>query len=234
MILYYKNKESFRNIKVVVKELEERIFNCYDNIPPDSLLCCDSLCKVPLYRVMRFTKVNDYYRHEVIPVDVNGNAVPYKNMKITSSKITGHEKGEIEFEEETDCTPEEAMEILKSVKLPSLENRDKYYPEKLSVFPDSELYKIDKKLYIPKSVYTNISSNNYKYQKNLQLKTIDGIDNMNKYHRVYLTVEIPNENLTLNPNELYNILVNCGINKATAETAISTAMGKNNEQHKSN
>lgn len=248
MILYYKKKDSFRSTKVLVKQVPANggmYFNCEDDIPPKTILYSDGLCKVPLYKVLSFTTVHGahgYFKHEVVPVDIKMNEVKIRHlgtgldsthMGIPDSKLYD-ELDAIENDllsdgppEETDCTPEEAMDILNSVDLPIIKSI--YEP-----FKKDEKERVNLFFYIPRSVFTNLKDAKYVRElKQLNLKTDVGLEGKNKntYYKCTITAEIPNEEIRLKPNKLYNILVNCGVNKTTAETAIKTAihLGELNE-----
>jgi len=98
-------------------------------------------------------------------------------------------------------------------------------------FKDYNQERIDLYFYIPKNVFTSITEDS-KYigeLKNLSLKTDIGLKNKNNYHRCTITVDVPEDQFTSSAKELYEILTNCGINKATAEVAVKTAMGRDNE-----
>jgi hypothetical protein len=143
-----------------------------------------------------------------------------------------------ELPEETNLTTEQATEIIKEIMPEVLEpdysNREHLLPDNYPIaslkgpFNSVEHEEVNKVFYIPKAVFTNITTGKYKTQKNLSLKTSDGISdsNINTYYKVKLVVEIPNEKVVQDPNELYQILINCGVNTKTAEVAVQTAMEK--------
>lgn len=143
-------------------------------------------------------------------------------------------KPELHIEEETNCTVEQATEIIKEIMPEVLEqnyeSRDSLFPivSAKGPFNSVEHKEVNKTFYIPKAVFTNITTGKYKTQKNLQLKTFDGISdsNINTYYKVKLVVEIPNDKVVQDLNELYQILINCGVNTKTAEVAVQTAMEK--------
>lgn len=226
MILYYtvmssnKAEDIEADVKVVVTDTYHDILNYINRIPDGTYLKTE--LNMPLYKIDSSKKIG------------GASDWSHKALKVPSQPSDGLD----EIPEETNLTTEQATEIIKEIMPevlePNLDDRKHLLPDNYPIaslkgpFNSVEYEEVNKTFYIPKAVFTNITTGKYKTQKNLQLKTFDGISdsNINTYYKVKLVVEIPNEKVVQDPNELYQILINCGVNTKTAEVAVQTAMEK--------